>query len=63
MINTMFIEPKYSRLLNLFLSSAYPKTQPLDYSQERSLPMLPNPTQLNPFFPNQNGVTDHLRCI
>jgi hypothetical protein len=62
MINTMFIEPKYSRLFNLFLSSAYPKTQPLDHSQERSLAMLPNPTQLNPFCPNQNGVTDRLQC-
>jgi hypothetical protein len=62
MINTMLIEPKYSRLFNLFLSSAYPKTQPLDDSQQRLLPMLPNPTQHNPFLPNHNGVTDRLQC-
>ena len=33
-INTIFIESKYSRLSKLFLSLSYPKTQPLALLQE-----------------------------
>ena len=54
MINTIFIESKYNRLsINLFLSSSYPKTQPLvpsnksDANQIFSTTHLPRLGKLN----------------